>query len=208
MSDAVRLRVLVDPPDGDARRRLAAYAEVVQAPPADVAVLMIVVEGGDEDALDRAAAVRDRVQAPVVVIVDGPLRPRLARTLAAHVGGVVESSQLERALEPTLRAVAAGQAVFPASFHRMLQRPPLSNREKQILGMVVLGCSNAEIADKLVVTESTIKNHLSSVFAKLGVRSRSAATKLVLDPETGLGLGVLRLSQHHEYDALIGADDR
>jgi DNA-binding NarL/FixJ family response regulator len=107
---------------------------------------------------------------------------------------VVERDRLEQALEPTLHAVAAGQAVFPASLQSALERPPLSNREKQILALVVLGSSNAEIAAKLVVTESTVKNHLSSAFTKLGVRTRSAASKLILDSQTGLGLGVLRLS--------------
>ena len=42
--------------------------------------------------------------------------------------------------------------------------------------MVVLNFSNGEIARKLFVTESSVKNHLSLAFAKLGVTSRSAAT--------------------------------
>lgn len=60
--------------------------------------------------------------------------------------------------------------------------------------MVVLDCSNAEIARKLVVSESNVKSHLTSAFSKLGVTSRSAAAELILDRESGLGPGILRIS--------------
>ena len=60
--------------------------------------------------------------------------------------------------------------------------------------MVVLDFSNAEIARKLVVTESNVKGHLTSAFSKLGVSSRSAAAELILDGESGLGPGILRIT--------------
>jgi DNA-binding NarL/FixJ family response regulator len=60
--------------------------------------------------------------------------------------------------------------------------------------MVVMDFSNAEIAQKLFLSESNVKNHLSSAFAKLGVKSRSAAAELILDGESGLGPGILRIS--------------
>ncbi len=60
--------------------------------------------------------------------------------------------------------------------------------------MVVLDFSNAEIARKLVVTESNVKSHLTSAFGKLGVTSRNAAAELILDAESGLGPGILRIS--------------
>jgi DNA-binding NarL/FixJ family response regulator len=188
-----RLRVLVEGDDEELRRHLADRVQMVEGPPADVGV--VVLDGHvDDKAVEAVSAMRDLSGAPVVVVVDGRLSARPARALAANADGVVEREVLARALVPTLHAVVAGQSVFPAPLHRALERPPLSNREKQILAMVVLGCSNAEIAAKLVVTESTVKNHLSSAFTKLGVRSRSAATSLITDPDAGLGLGVLRLS--------------
>ena len=72
--------------------------------------------------------------------------------------------------------------------------PTLSAREKQILGMVVMGYMNCDIAKQLYVAESTVKSHLSSAFLKLGVRSRSEAVELILDAEQGLGRGILAIT--------------
>ncbi len=51
----------------------------------------------------------------------------------------------------------------------------LSEREIDVLEMAISGCSNKEIAEKLFITESTVKAHLSSIFRKLNVKNRTAA---------------------------------
>ena len=142
----------------------------------------------------RLPELRARHPGPLVAVV-GELPGALgARTIAARLEGAVLASELEQALLPTLAAVAAGQCVVPKAIRQIVDRPPLSPRERQILAMVVLDFSNAEIARKLFVTESNVKNHLSSAFGKLGVKSRSAAAELILDHESGLGAGILRIS--------------
>ena len=133
-----------------------------------------------------------------VAVVAEPLGAKQGKALALRCEGVVLASALESALVPAVLAVHAGQCVFPRALSRMANPKALSAREKQVLGMVVLGLSNAQIADKLIVSESTVKAHLRSSFGKLGVNSRSAATELLLDPSTGLGLGVLRISSPDE----------
>ena len=110
-----------------------------------------------------------------------------------------------QALLPTLRAGAARQCVVSGSIRELLQRPPLSPRERQVLAMVVLDFSNAEIAEKLVVTESNVKSHLTSAFSKLGVNSRNAAAELILDHESGLGPGILRISPEERAPGPPGA---
>lgn len=52
---------------------------------------------------------------------------------------------------------------------------PLSPRELEILKLVATGVSNKEIADRLVISEGTVKNHLSSILSKLGVKDRLQA---------------------------------
>jgi predicted transcriptional regulator len=52
---------------------------------------------------------------------------------------------------------------------------------------------NSQIAERLFLSESTVKSHLSSAFGKLGVRSRNEAVNLILDSERGLGMGILAL---------------
>jgi DNA-binding NarL/FixJ family response regulator len=111
--------------------------------------------------------------------------------LAAGASGVVLHDQLEVAFGPCLQAVLAGQACVPRAHSRQIEPPALSTREKQILGLVVMGYMNSEIAAQLFLAESTVKSHLSSAFSKLGVRSRNEAVQLILDRERGLGMGIL-----------------
>jgi DNA-binding NarL/FixJ family response regulator len=106
-------------------------------------------------------------------------------------------------LGPTVLAVCAGQVAVPRDAGPQLQKPALTSREKQVLGMVTLGFANSEIARKLYLAESTVKSHLSSAFAKLGVRSRSEAAALILDPNGALGPGILTIAGHG--DASNGA---
>ena len=101
---------------------------------------------------------------------------------------------LPRSLILTIDAVTAGQSSHPQLFRERLNEPLLSPREKQVLAMVVLGFANIEIARKLFVSEASVKAHLTSAFAKLGVRSREAATALILDPNSGYGPGILRIT--------------
>ncbi|MCX8024053.1 MAG: response regulator [Thermanaerothrix sp.] len=56
----------------------------------------------------------------------------------------------------------------------------LSDRERQVMNLLVEGYSNPQIAQELVISLNTVKRHLKSIFAKLGVRSRAAAVALVL----------------------------
>jgi DNA-binding NarL/FixJ family response regulator len=117
----------------------------------------------------------------------------LRRALLAGASGLVLDGDIDVALVATARAVVAGQLAVPSALVRQIAPRPLSYREKQILGLVVMGFTNRQIADKLFLAESTVKTHLSSSFAKLDVRSRSEAAARILDPEEGYGAGILAI---------------
>lgn len=129
----------------------------------------------------------------VILVVERASSGDVRRALQAGAHAVVSEALIESALLPSIGAALAGQIVMPAGARRGGQPGILTTREKQILGLVVMGMTNAEIASKLFLAESTVKSHLSSAFAKLGVSSRSEASSVILDPHSGAGLGILTI---------------
>ena len=101
-----------------------------------------------------------------------------------------------------IHAVAAGDMLFaPAVTRRLVEayvdryRPPadhppasrlhpLTAREREILTLVGTGISNTDIAQRLTITEGTVKTHLNRIMSKLGLASRAQA--VVIAYETGL----------------------
>ncbi len=132
-------------------------------------------------------------QAPVVVACPSIQRWELRAALAAGAAGVVIYDELDSSLGPCLRAVRVGQICVPREHWRQIDPPVLSARERQTLSLVAMGYTNGQIAERLFLAKSTVKGHLSSAFGKLGVRSRNEAADLVLNPERGLGMGILGL---------------
>jgi DNA-binding NarL/FixJ family response regulator len=156
--------------------------------------LVVAILGPDGAGRERLKELRRFAGSAPLILVSPTLGPALLRkAIDAGVDGIVSEHQIESRLVPTTQAAATGQVVVPREALNQLRRPALSAREKQTLGLVILGFSNAEIARKLYLAESTVKSHLSSAFEKLGVRSRNEAAAVILDPETGLGTGILAI---------------
>jgi DNA-binding NarL/FixJ family response regulator len=94
---------------------------------------------------------------------------------------------LEQLLIAIREIAAGGTHINPAVTDRVLQgaaktspsrhppAPPLTERETHVLRLIAGGYSNREIAMALAISEGTIKNHVSSILAKLGVRDRTRA---------------------------------
>jgi DNA-binding NarL/FixJ family response regulator len=127
----------------------------------------------------------------LIAVMPEDSRRGVRRALEAGADGVVFETEVETTLAATVRAVLAGQTAVPAAARHEVDRPTLSAREKQVLGMVVMGMTNKAIAGKLYLAESTVKCHLSSAFSKLGVRSRNEAADLILHSGAGLGAGMV-----------------
>lgn len=80
-----------------------------------------------------------------------------------------------------IRAFTASREASPAERHPL----PLSNREKEIAALVVQGFLNKEIAQKLFISEQTVKNHLHNIFEKLGVSNRLELALYVVQHQNG-----------------------
>ena len=97
-----------------------------------------------------------------------------------------------------LASVAAGQGVYGPEVARRLRAfftgaavtsaqpfPSLSEREREVLGLIAQGASNTDIARRLFLSDKTVRNYVSSIFTKLDVTGRSEA--IVRAREAGLG---------------------
>lgn len=127
---------------------------------------------------------------PILVVSAATGRRPLRKALDAGVDGYVYEGDAEELLGIALQAILAGQICVPRDLRDEVDMTVLSFRERQVLQLVAHGCTNAEIAQRLFLAESTVKSHLSTSFRKLGVTSRKQAAALVLDPESGFAFGM------------------
>lgn len=195
------IRAILEECDADLDVGNVALAEP-EASEADVYVLH---DFSGEGSLGVVEGLVEQVPGPVVLVVSSTATTKeMKATLRAGVAGLVRESEIGLNLGPTVRAVRGGQLVVPLELGLQIAKPVLSRRQKQVLGLVVLGLSNGEIAAKLHLSEHTVKCHLYSGFRKLGVSSRDEAVATILDPESGLGTGILSISEAESEVATHG----
>jgi two-component system NarL family response regulator len=103
----------------------------------------------------------------------------IRRALAAGVLAYLTKDVLHDELLKAIRAVNEGHTYLPAavaaSLAAQLPRPDLSAREVQVLGLIVQGLPNKQIAYTLNIAEHTVKNHVKNILSKLGVQDRTQA---------------------------------
>ena len=142
--------------------------------------------------LDGVEVMRQvRAQAPQVrflVLTTYDTDEYIGPALAAGAQGYLLKDALPDELARGVRAVMRGAAALePAVAARLLERmaegergDELSERELEVLRLLVAGASNKSIAAQLGLSENTIKTHISRIFAKLGVQSRAEAVAVAL----------------------------
>jgi two-component system, NarL family, nitrate/nitrite response regulator NarP len=126
-----------------------------------------------------AEVLRDQETAPrLVVYAEDPTGAVALKAMAAGAAGFVDrKSSVDRLLE-TCVEVAAGKMVFPFVDVRGLQADPihqLTRREKALLEALANGLANKDLAREFDISTNTVKYHLSNLFDKLGVSSRTQA---------------------------------
>jgi DNA-binding NarL/FixJ family response regulator len=190
------LEVVGEAADGAEAVWLAAYVR------ADVVLMDVRMPGMDGIEATRRLA-GDGVQDPVRVLIltTFDLDEYVLSALRAGASGFLLKDVPPEDLVEAIRVVAAGDALLaPSVTRRLLDRfadrlpdpaaarpgalDSLTARELEVLGLVARGMSNAEIADHLVVSETTVKTHVGRLLAKLDLRDRVQA--VVLAYETGI----------------------
>jgi DNA-binding NarL/FixJ family response regulator len=154
--------------------------------------------------LDGVEATRRLVAAgsaaKVLILTTFDLDEYVHAAIRAGASGFLLKDVRPGDLVEAIRVVAAGDALLaPSVTRRLLERfattlpvgkpnlqalSELTLRETEVLRLLAGGLSNAEIAAKLVITEATVKTHISSILRKLGLRDRVQA--VILAYETGL----------------------
>jgi len=108
---------------------------------------------------------------------------------AGAIGYILKNISVEEMAE-AVRAAYHGQSTLSPAVTQALvaatARPPepeyhLTERERELLALLIKGLSNPEIADRLTISLSTVKFHISSILAKLGVSSRTEAVAMALE---------------------------
>jgi DNA-binding NarL/FixJ family response regulator len=170
-------------------RALEKQATVHQGvkPPRDVPSCIILCANSREDLSKRVEFYQELSQGAPPVVVFGPqLDLPLARdALQAGASGFVHAQMTPDQLVRAVAVAARGELVAPRALLRYVlteegqaNMDVLSARQREILGHVVEGLSNAEIGRRLYLSESTIKQHLRAAYKLLGVSNRTGAANL------------------------------
>lgn len=147
--------------------------------------------GSGIDGIETTAALRALTPAPAVLILTTFDRDAeiFGAIEAGAAGYLLKDVAPEGIIEGIHRAAAGEMVLAPDLAGRVLQGmrnplPRLTHRELQVLQLISTGAPNKDIARALVVTEATVKSHISNIFTKLDVDTRSRAVHLA--QETGL----------------------
>jgi DNA-binding NarL/FixJ family response regulator len=150
------------------------------------------------DGLEATRRIVERSGTKVVVLTTFDLDEHVHAALAAGASGFLLKDAPAHQLVHAVRVAHAGEALLAPSVTRRLiaqfarsqplprlpLREDLTARETEVLELMAEGLSNAEIAQRLLVGDATVKTHVARILAKLGVRDRVQA--VVLAHRSGL----------------------
>lgn len=160
----------------------------VQSLAPDVLLLDVMMPG--LDVVSRVRQALEVASPPRVLILTASEHDEYVQPLlTAGISGYLLKDEAPEAIVQAIRAVASGQTWFSQRIAGLIVRAQLASgeaeqavgettltpREWEILQQIGQGKSNSEIADQLVLSKTTVQNYVSSIYAKLGIESRSQA---------------------------------
>lgn len=133
---------------------------------------------------DDPAEVREVAEAMpdawVIVVTPSTEVSDLRTLIQAGADGILAADDWLDGIGAMVRALEAGLLCIPQRARGAIGPPPaLTLRERQVLDLLTDGLTNAQIAQRLYLSESTVKTHVTAAFRRLGVRSRREAVALV-----------------------------
>src|SRR6266481_5680498 len=172
--------------------------EILQQTEPDILLLDLKMPGLDGLAtLQRLQAARNKTR--VIVLTASDDKNEFVQAMKLGTSGIVLKQTATELLIKSIRKVHAGeiwldshttaavirqfvandeaapmapQMPVPSAAPRERERSPLSQREREIVALVAQGFKNKEMAEKMFISEQTVKNHLHNIFDKLGVSDR------------------------------------
>jgi len=155
-------------------------------------VVLIDLQMPGMNGLEAIIAIREEFpEARFIVLTTYAGDAQILRALKAGARAYLLKSLLRRELLDTIRAVHAGQKRIPAEIAAQLADhladDSLTSREIDVLRLIAAGNANKIVADKLSITEETVKGHVKSILSKLGANDRTHAVTI------GLKRGIIEL---------------
>lgn len=126
------------------------------------------------------AELRERGHA--VIVTSSAARIDAAQAIRAGAGGYLSRQAEGEELLTAIRVVGSGRSYVSAPADHLLEESPhFTDREQDILRLVVVGATDQEIADKLCISKHTVQSHLDRIGEKTGHRRRSDLTRLAIE---------------------------
>lgn len=139
----------------------------------------------DMNGIDAIELIRAQEPSARIIVLTTYLGDvQVLRALKAGAMGYLMKATLRRDLLDTIRAVNRGQRRVPPEVASELAQhamdDSLTDREIQVLKQIAVGCSNKVVADRLQISEDTVKGHVRSILSKLGASDRTHAVTIAL----------------------------
>ncbi|WP_022888678.1 response regulator [Agromyces italicus] len=151
-------------------------------------VLMDLNLGAGPGGIEATSRLRALDEPPaVLVLTTYDTEADILRALESGAGGYLLKDAPPAELFAGIRAVARGETVLAPSVAATLVRraaapgPVVTEREVEVLELLAEGLGNRELARELLVSEATVKSHLSHIYAKLGVDTRAGAVAAAIE---------------------------
>jgi DNA-binding NarL/FixJ family response regulator len=145
----------------------------------------------DGDGVAAIGRLRElRPSMAIIVLTASPSEHLMVAAVEAGVSGFLSKTRSLGEVTSAVRSAAVGEAVIsPEMLARLLPRlggtgrvgaAALTERERETLGLIAQGLSNAAMAEQLVVSVNTVRNHVANLLGKLGARSKLEALSIAI----------------------------